>query len=475
MGSATTDAELIAASRGGDAAAFGKLVERYQRAVHAVSYSATRDRTLSDDVAQDTFVTAWRQLGTLREVDRLPAWLCGIARNLARAERRRRGRELPLDGHDSITRYSPFDAVSDHEAEQLVAAALTRLPEQYREPMVLFYCEGQSVKAVAGALGISEAATHQRLSRGRQQLAEGMSGLVERTLGRQRPRRDLVTAVVAAIAMIGVASQVEASTTSSKGSTMFKKIGAALTIAGAVTGTALVVQGTRAQPAPVPSSPTAWSAAGPAVRVAEAASGSSGPRASRSAPGAARGANGPAGNVAPLACHTIARHLADLGVQAQPDIAHLTPEQIALDIQKLTAQVETACATQHWSIEYRTCIAAASEAYTVGVDCARFGPPENAPPATVQPQPRYTGTDFSCAAVGKHVVPLMQPDQAVLDKLDPDARKQRVAAIERARIVMPDQVEAACDQDSWSEARRRCMLAATVMSELADCGRAAGR
>lgn len=468
MGSATTDAELIAASRGGDAAAFGKIVERYQRAVHAVSYSGTRDRALSDDVAQDTFVTAWRQLGALREIERLPAWLCGIARNLARAALRRRGREVALDDHDSISSDSPFDAVSDHEAEQLVAAALTRLPEKYREPMVLFYCEGQSVKTVAQALGISEDTTHQRLSRGRQQLADGVSGLVEKTLGRQRPRRDLVTAVVAAIAMVGGSSQVDASTTSTKGSTMFKKIGAALIIAGAVTGTALVVERSRAEPAPslvstTDGAKTAGSAS--VMQVHTPPSGFAGVTArSNTAP---RGAA--AGSAASLTCSALARHIADLGMQAQPDIALLAPEQVALDIQKISAQVETACATQNWSVDYRTCIAAASEAYTVGVECARFGPPENAPPATSPPRAKYTGTDISCASVGAHVAPLMQPDQAALDKLDPEARRQRVEAIERARITMPDQIEAACDQGAWSELRRRCVLAATTVSDVETC------
>lgn len=472
MGTATTDAELVAASRGGDAAAFGRIVERYQRAVHAVSYSGTRDRALSDDVAQDTFVTAWRQLVALREIERLPAWLCGIARNLARAAQRRRGRETPLGDHDLVTRHSPFDAVSEHEADQLVAAALTRLPEKYREPMVLFYCEGESVKSVADALGISEAATHQRLSRGRQQLAEGMSGLVEQALGRQRPRRDLVTAVVAAIGMIGASSQVDASTTSTKGSTMFKKIGAAFIVAGAITGTALVVQRSRAEPAPSRDSSTKESSAvGPAsfAHGTSPSNGSSALRAGSSAATAARAASERPGNAAALACNTIARHIADLGMQAQPDIAHLSPEQIALDIQKITAQVESACETQNWSVDYRACIAAATEAYTIGVECARFGPAESAPPATAQPQPKYTGTDISCASVGKHAVPLMQPDQAALEKLDPKAREQMVAAFERARITMPDQVEAACDQGRWSEARRRCTLAATTMSEFAGC------
>ncbi len=468
MGSATTDTELIAASRGGDAAAFGKIVERYQRAVYAVSFSGTRDRALSDDVAQDTFVTAWRQLATLREIDRLPAWLCGIARNLARAARRRRGREVSLDDHDLVTKDSPFDALSEHEAELLVAGALARLPEKYREPMVLFYCEGESVKAVAQALGITEDATHQRLSRGRHYLADGVSGLVERSLGRQRPRRDLVTAVVAAIAMVGVSSQVDASTTSTRGSTMFKKFGAALIIAGAITGTALVVQRSRAEPAPAQISSTEGSSA---VVSARFASGSGPPTAVTASTGssAARGANASGGSGAPLECITIARHIADLGMQAQPDLAHLTPEQITRDMQTLTAQVETACRTQSWSIDYRSCIAAASEAYSIGVECARFGPPENAPPATSQPRPRYSGTDISCASVGKHVEPLMQPDPAVLARLEPEARKQRIAAIERARVTMPDQVEAVCDQDTWSEARRRCVLAATTIGDVEKC------
>jgi hypothetical protein len=63
----------------------------------------------------------------------------------------------------------------------------------------------------------------------------------------------------------------------------------------------------------------------------------------------------------------------------------------------------------------------------------------------------------------------MQPDPATLAKLDPDARKQRLDAIERARVTMPDQLEVACDQDSWSELRRRCALGATTMNEVAKC------
>src|SRR6187402_508340 len=124
MGPAPNDADLIEASRRGDMAAFGVIIARYQGAVCAVSYSKTRDRALGEDIAQDTFVSAWRQLGALRDADRLPAWLCGIARNLARLAVRRRAREAPLETCEPIVGTTPYDELAERESEQAIAAAL---------------------------------------------------------------------------------------------------------------------------------------------------------------------------------------------------------------------------------------------------------------------------------------------------------------------------------------------------------------
>ena len=62
-----TDRELVLASRRGETAAFGALIERYQGVVCAVTYSRTGDRSLSEDVAQEAFIAAWRQLDRLRD------------------------------------------------------------------------------------------------------------------------------------------------------------------------------------------------------------------------------------------------------------------------------------------------------------------------------------------------------------------------------------------------------------------------
>src|ERR1700733_7080937 len=90
---AKTDAQLVEASRRGELEAFGHLVARYQDLVCAVGFSSTGDRVLGEDVAQETFLAAWRQLDRVRDVMRLRPWLCGIARNLGRKAKKRTHRE----------------------------------------------------------------------------------------------------------------------------------------------------------------------------------------------------------------------------------------------------------------------------------------------------------------------------------------------------------------------------------------------
>ena len=63
--------------------AFGEIVRRYQNLVSAVTYSITGNRQESEDLAQETFIMAWKSMDKLRDIEKLPAWLCGIARNLA--------------------------------------------------------------------------------------------------------------------------------------------------------------------------------------------------------------------------------------------------------------------------------------------------------------------------------------------------------------------------------------------------------
>ena len=197
-----SDAALLRRSRDGEHAAFGTLVERHQGAVCAISFALTGDRALSEDVAQDAFLAAWRGLDELREPGRFRAWVCGIARNLGlnavRSKMRRRERadaKLP-EPADACDLDEALDA---RESAELVWSSLEKIPPRYREALVLYYREGQSAQEVAEALGISVSAAEQRLSRGRKHLAQRVERLVAGSLERDRPKRGFAAGVVAAL------------------------------------------------------------------------------------------------------------------------------------------------------------------------------------------------------------------------------------------------------------------------------------
>jgi len=203
------DAQLLEASRAGEIPAFGKLVERYQNLVCAVAYSRTGDHAASEDVGQQTFLAAWNGLETIREPSQIRSWLCSVARNLSGKAVRHKTREHSTDAETLDAQESlgsdPLTTMISRESEAAVWDALADLPETYREPLVLFYRENQSIKEVALGLGISEDAAKQRLSRGRQALRAGVADLVERTLHDSRPNRAFVAGVLGAIEAGGLA------------------------------------------------------------------------------------------------------------------------------------------------------------------------------------------------------------------------------------------------------------------------------
>ncbi len=206
------DAELVNASLAGNREAFGQIVSRYQSLVCSLAYSATGSLSHSEDLAQETFLTAWKHLAELREPAKLRAWLCGIARNLINSSLRTQVREPShrAESLDVITEShspepSPVERAISQEEADILWRSLERIPENYRVPLVLFYREHQSVEAVAQNLELEEDAVRQRLSRGRKLLQEEILAFVEGALEKTSPGRTFTLAVVAALP-IGVTS-----------------------------------------------------------------------------------------------------------------------------------------------------------------------------------------------------------------------------------------------------------------------------
>jgi RNA polymerase sigma factor (sigma-70 family) len=216
--SSASDAQLVAASLRGSREAFGTLVERHQQTVCAVAYARTGSLAVSEDVAQEAFLSAWKNLPRLKAPDRFRAWLCGTARHLAARVQRREKNSAPLeenipDPHSA----DPIETAIGREEEALLWAALEGLPETQREPLILFYRSGRSVREIAEALDLSEDAVKQRLSRGRVLLQDAVREKMESTLARSRPGPAFTLTVLAALPALTTAQAAGAGMAVAKG------------------------------------------------------------------------------------------------------------------------------------------------------------------------------------------------------------------------------------------------------------------
>jgi len=238
-----TDADLVTQSLTGNRDAFGAIVTRYQSLVCSLAYSATGSLGQSEDLAQETFITAWKHLRMLREPGKLRGWLCGIARNRINSALRREGREPlrtaeTLDAaHEAATLEPlPSDHAINHEEQALLWRSLEHIPETYREPLILFYRQGQSVQQTATLLDLSEDTVKQRLSRGRKLLAEQVTAFVEGALKQSAPGRAFTLGVLAALPMfVTSASAATVGAAAVKGSAT-AKAAASIGLVGAILG-----------------------------------------------------------------------------------------------------------------------------------------------------------------------------------------------------------------------------------------------
>lgn len=201
MDGKTDESELLQASAAGDKEAFGLVVQRYQSLICALTYSATGDVATSEDLAQETFIRAWKKLRQLESPGKFRAWLCTIARNLTHTAARRRSVASPLEDAQTqpATTPGPDEIASETERRQIVWDAVGRIEPKYREPLILYYRCGQSIRDVADNLDLSEDAVRQRLHRGRQFIKTEISSLVEDTLSHSGPAKTFAVIVVAAL------------------------------------------------------------------------------------------------------------------------------------------------------------------------------------------------------------------------------------------------------------------------------------
>jgi RNA polymerase sigma factor (sigma-70 family) len=203
----------LPAARGGDHAAYGRIVSACQNTVTAIALAIVRDVPSSEDIAQDAFLSAWQHLRRLQNPDSFLPWLRQITRNLARDHLRANKRALHKvdfasdDQMDAAIAAaadpapSPPDVLIDEERTRAAADLISALPTESRETLLLFYREGQRSQQVATLLGLSDAAVRKRLSRARQMVRDDLLARFGEFAQSSAPAAGFATVVTSALVL----------------------------------------------------------------------------------------------------------------------------------------------------------------------------------------------------------------------------------------------------------------------------------
>jgi len=153
-----TDAELVAAFRGGEAGAFEELHARYVGSIYRLVHRKLGDRLLAEDIAQETFLKSLRTLDKVDESFNFGGWVHTVARNLCFDELRRRQRDLRADETEDedlmvrlpapAQRFDPVIQSENAELRRQVWATSQKLPEKYRLVLTLRELKGLNYRQI---------------------------------------------------------------------------------------------------------------------------------------------------------------------------------------------------------------------------------------------------------------------------------------------------------------------------------------
>jgi RNA polymerase sigma-70 factor (ECF subfamily) len=176
----TDEAQIIASILAGNTHLFHDLIRPHERSVYAMALSLLHNEADAEDVAQEAFLKAFRNLGKFRGESKFSTWLISITLNEARGRLRSKKNvkleslDEPREGEGIVTpallrdwREIPSEALERQEIRQMLQQAITDLPLIYREVFLLRDVEDLSVNQSAEALGISIASVKVRLHRAR--------------------------------------------------------------------------------------------------------------------------------------------------------------------------------------------------------------------------------------------------------------------------------------------------------------------
>jgi RNA polymerase sigma-70 factor (ECF subfamily) len=181
----TDDVFLVVRSQNGDRSAYEQLVRRTARLVYSRIYLDTGDSHRTEDLVQETFLTAWRSLGQVTEPAGFRTWLLSVARTVTldavrHETRKKRSSKRSMAMTDAAGQVpdsadTPPEAAERDETRQRVRQMLAALPQEYALPLTLRYIAGADYETIGRQLGLTNGSLRGLLNRGMTKLREMMS------------------------------------------------------------------------------------------------------------------------------------------------------------------------------------------------------------------------------------------------------------------------------------------------------------
>lgn len=166
----TDELELIAQSLRHDADAYGQLVERYKNALYRHCFALVRDEATAEDIAQETFITAYYKLTQFDTSRRFSTWLFKIATNKALTHLKRTKVTLPLDTELVSSVVSASESLERQAEFAELHTAVAQLQPKYRAVISLYYWQGLPYEEIALALDVPVGTVKGWMNRAKSQL-----------------------------------------------------------------------------------------------------------------------------------------------------------------------------------------------------------------------------------------------------------------------------------------------------------------
>ena len=151
---------------------FEECVECCANSLFRVAYRLTGNQTLAAELVQETYLNAWKSIGNLKDPDRMRAWMFSIMRNQYTKLLRLEKRSVPTKEHlNDVSK----PEIAENDTADRVQAALARLDDKHKLPVLLVSLEGMTVDEAAAILETPRGTILSRLHRGRQKLKQLLS------------------------------------------------------------------------------------------------------------------------------------------------------------------------------------------------------------------------------------------------------------------------------------------------------------